>query len=82
VVDETVSMGHGWDYTDRRVPEYWENKLSECHFFHRSALWTGLELNPSLRGERTAANSLNPVAADIIIIIIIIIIISIYCVGI
>jgi hypothetical protein len=32
-----MSMEHWWNDTERGEPNYWEKKLSECHFVHHKS---------------------------------------------
>jgi hypothetical protein len=60
VMDERMSMEQKWNYTDRGKPKYSERNLFRRHFFFSTKpKWTGLGLNPDLRGERAVTNRLS-----------------------
>jgi hypothetical protein len=57
-IEELKGMEDWWNDTDRGKLKYSVKKLSQCTLPTTNPTWTGLGLNPGLRGDRLAANCL------------------------
>jgi len=54
-----MKMEHRQNDTDGGEWQYFEKKLSQCHFNCQNPTLMGLELNPAFHNERQATNSLS-----------------------
>jgi hypothetical protein len=52
-----ISMGHWWNNTDARIPNYSDKNLSQCHSVHDKSHMTNLGLD--LHHDRLMINHLN-----------------------
>ena len=55
VIDELMHVKNWWNYTDERKPKYLEKiPCPSATLSATNSTWTGLGLNPGLRGDRPA----------------------------
>jgi hypothetical protein len=55
----SILMEHRWNEIDRGKPKYSERSLSQCPFVHHKSHMDRPGIDPGLRGERPATNSLS-----------------------
>jgi hypothetical protein len=58
-LDLTISMQPRWNDTYEGKPKYSERNVSQCYFSNANTTWIGSSSNPSRRGERLTAWSMN-----------------------